>query len=240
MTDQKQLEQAISSLEEQRTVLGHAVVDTTIAALQEKLSQLDNGSSSNEPPRTAQRKQVSILFANVTGIASVTESLPNTNMLDMMNTLWRRLDRMITNQDGTIDKHMGEAVMGLFGVPMAHENDPERAIRAALQMRATLSDFISEIAEDGGTISEDELEHLRGLQIRIGINTGPVMLGQVGSGDEFTVIGDAVNVASRLEGAAPPGGILIAHDTYVLVQDRFNVEPLGLMPIRGRSEPIQV
>jgi class 3 adenylate cyclase/tetratricopeptide (TPR) repeat protein len=240
MTDQKQLQQAILSLEEQRPVLGHVVVDTTIAALQEKLSQLNNSSSNRAPSRIAQRKQLSILFANVTGIATVAESLPDTNMLDMMNILWRRLDRTITNQDGTIDKHMGEAVMGLFGVPMAHENDPERAIRAALQMRAVLSDFISEIAEDGRTVSRDDLEHLRGLQIRIGINTGPVMLGQVGSGDEFTVIGDAVNIASRLENSAPPGGILIAHDTYVLVQDRFNVEPLGLIPIRGRSEPIQV
>ncbi len=240
MTEKKQLQQAISSLEEQRLVLGPSVVDTTIAALQERLSQLNSTSPNHIPARVAQRKQLSILFANVTGIASVAESLPETNMLNMMNILWRRLDGAITNQDGTIDKHMGEAVMGLFGVPVAHEDDPERAIRAALQMRAALSDFISELAEEDGQISGEVLEHLRGLQIRIGINTGPVMLGQVGSGDEFTVIGDVVNIASRLEKSAPPGGILIAHDTYMLVQDRFNVEPLGLVPIRGRLDPIQV
>ena len=64
-----------------------------------------------------------------------------------MNGLWRRLDRAITQQDGTIDKHMGEAVMGLFGVPVVHEDDAERAVRAALQMRAALSDFVSELAE---------------------------------------------------------------------------------------------
>ncbi|MCP4417244.1 MAG: AAA family ATPase [Chloroflexi bacterium] len=240
MTDQKQLQQAISSLEEQRPALGHAVVDTTIAALKEKLSQLDDTSPNHAPARVAQRKQLSILFANVTGIATVAESLPNTNMLDIMNILWNRIDNAILSEDGTIDKHMGEAVMGLFGVPAVHENDPERAIRAALQMRAALSTFISEVAEHGGHISGEEIEHLRGLQIRIGINTGPVMLGRVGNSDEFTVIGDVVNIASRLEEAAPPGGILIAHDTYLLVRDRFNVESLGLVPIRGRSEPIQV
>ena len=239
MSELEQLQQAIISLEEQRLILGNAVVDTTITALQERLSLLDESSQNHFAAKTAQRKQVTILFANVTGIATVAESLPDTNLLDTMNVLWRRLDRAITDQDGTIDKHMGEAVMGLFGVPVAREDDAERAIRAALQMRAALSDFISELAGKDETISEVELEHLRKLQIRIGINTGPVMLGGVGSSEEFTVIGDAVNVASRLEKSAPPGGLLIAHDTYMLVHDRFNVEPLGLVTIRGRSEPIQ-
>lgn len=240
MSEQEQLQQAIDSLDEKRSLLSDAVVDTTIAALQEKLSEIDTASQNHLDSKTAQRKQVSILFANITGIAEVADSLPDTNMLDMMNGLWRRLDSAITNQDGMIDKHMGEAVMGLFGVPVVHENDAERAIRAALQMRAALSDFVSEHTSAAAQISEANLARLRGLQIRIGINTGPVMLGQVGSSEEFTVIGDAVNVASRLEKAAPPGGILIAHDTYMLVHDRFNVEPLGLVTIRGRSEPIQV
>ena len=240
MTDQEQLHQAITSLEEQRPILGNAVVDTTITALQEKLSQLDQTSNNHLAAKTAQRKQVTILFANITGIATVADSLPDTNILNLMNLLWRRLDSAITDQDGMIDKHMGEAVMGLFGVPVAHEDDAERAIRAALQMRAALSDFVSARAGREEHFSEAQREHLRGLQIRIGINTGPVMLGRVGSSEEFTVIGDAVNVASRLEKSAPPGGILIAHDTYMLVHDRFNVEPLGLVTIRGRSEPIQV
>ena len=240
MTDQEQIQQAITSLEEKRLILGHAVVDTTIAALQERLSQFDETSPNHHAAKKAQRKQVTTLFANVTGIASVAETLPDTNMLDMMNVLWRRLDAAITHQDGMIDKHMGEAVMGLFGVPVVHEDDAERAIRAALQMRAALSDFISELAGEDGQTSEAELEHLRQLQIRIGINTGPVMLGRVGSSEEFTVIGDAVNVASRLEKIAPPGGILIAYDTYMLVHEQINVEPLGLVTIRGRSEPIQV
>ncbi|MCA9917272.1 MAG: AAA family ATPase [Anaerolineales bacterium] len=240
MSEQEQLQQAIASLDEKRPLLGDVVVDTTIAALQEKLAEIDDVSQNHVSAKTAQRKQVSILFATIAGIAAVADSLPNTSMLDVMNGLWRRLDSAITNQDGTIDKHMGEAVMGLFGVPVVREDDAERAIRAALQMRAALSDFIAEQTADEADLSESKLAHFRGLQIRIGINTGPVMLGRVGSSDEYTVIGDAVNVASRLEKSAPPGGILIAHDTYMLVHDRFNVEPLGLVSIRGRSEPIQV
>ena len=240
MIEQEQLQLAITALEEKRLLLGYAAVDTTIAVLQEKLSQIDDSTHNHLAARTAQRKQVTILFATITGFATVAEALPDTNMLDMMNVLWRRLDGAITHQDGTIDKHMGEGVMGLFGVPVAHEDDAERAIRAALQMRAALSDFISELAAEDGSNEQMEQEQLRGLKIRIGINSGPVMLGRVGSSEEVTVIGDAVNVASRLEKTAPPGGILIAHDTYMLVHDRFNVEPLGLVSIRGRSEPIQV
>ncbi|GJM42778.1 MAG: hypothetical protein DHS20C20_30600 [Ardenticatenaceae bacterium] len=240
MTEQERLQHAIRSLDETRSLLGDPVVNTTIAALQEKLGEIDSASKNHLDAKTAQRKQVSILFATIAGIANVADALPNTNMLDVMNGLWRRLDRAITFQEGTIDKHMGEAVMGLFGVPMAREDDAERAIRAALQMRAALSDFILEQSIGEEPATEQEIEQLRNLQIRIGINTGPVMLGRVGSSDEFTVIGDAVNVASRLEKAAPPGGILISHDTYMLVHDRFNVEPLGLVTIRGRSEPIQV
>ncbi|WP_420627843.1 ATP-binding protein [Candidatus Leptofilum sp.] len=240
MTEQEQLQQAINSLDEKRALLGDAVVETTILALQEKLTELDAASQNHLDSKTAQRKQVSILFATITGIADVADALPDTNMLDIMNGLWRRLDQAITFQDGTIDKHMGEAVMGLFGVPIAREDDAEQAIRAALQMRAALSDFILEQSSGEKPATDEEIAHFRDLQIRIGINTGPVMLGQVGSGEEFTVIGDAVNVASRLEKSAPPGGILISHDTYMLVHDRFNVEPLGLVTIRGRSEPIQV
>ncbi|MBK7897351.1 MAG: AAA family ATPase [Anaerolineaceae bacterium] len=241
MSEQEQLQQAIASLDEKRSLLGDGVVDTTIAALQEKLAEIDDPSQNHLNAKTAQRKQVSILFATITGIAEVADSLPNTNMLDVMNGLWRRLDSAIINQDGTIDKHMGEAVMGLFGVPVVQEDDAERAIRAALQMRAALSDFITEqINNKDQALSDTKMAHLRALQIRIGINTGPVMLGRVGNSEEYTVIGDAVNVASRLEKNAPPGGILIAHDTYMLVHDRFNVEPLGLVTIRGRSEPIQV
>ncbi|HEX6384225.1 MAG TPA: adenylate/guanylate cyclase domain-containing protein, partial [Anaerolineae bacterium] len=242
MIETEQLRHTIASLEEQRPVLGDKVVETTIRALREKLAAL-NESPAKRPSwqRTAQRKQVTILFANVTGFTGMAELLPDTNMLDIMNVLWQRLDSAITRQAGVIDKHIGDAVMGLFGVPVTQEDDPERAIRAALAMRAALSDFVSELrsqqAEDG--TEPDDSHPLYGLQLRVGINTGPVLLGEVGTGDEYTVIGDAVNVASRLEKAAPPGAILISHDTYMLVRGAFNMERRGPLPIRGRSEPIE-
>ena len=99
MTEQEQLQQAIRLLDEKRPLLGESVVNTTIAALQERLLAIDAASQNHLDTKTAQRKQVSILFATITGIARrIAESLPNTNMLDVMNGLWRRLDRAITLQ----------------------------------------------------------------------------------------------------------------------------------------------
>ncbi len=245
MYDLEQIQQAIIGIEEQRTLFGNAATGTMLAVLQERMGGEGNGRSPAETdPRIVQRKQVTILFANIVGFTRVAEAIPETDMLDMMNTLWRRLDHAITQQGGTIDKHMGDAVMGLFGVPVAHEDDPERAIRTALAMRGVLTEFITELHGEAwaGTFvpNEEGISLLDGMSIRIGINTGPVVLGEVGMGDEFTVIGDAVNIASRLERAAPTNGILIAHDTYDMVREVFNIEPLGPISIRGRSEAIQV
>lgn len=245
-SEREQLRYAIASLEAQRPFLTDVVVDTTVDTLREKMARIDAFTDGDGTRRTSQRKQVTILFANVTGFTGLAESIPNTNMLDIMNVLWRRLDGAITRHNGVIDKHIGDAVMGLFGVPAAREDDPEQALRAALAMRAALSDFMNEmesLRETGALplpLGDNGRHPLRELQIRIGINTGPVLLGEVGSGDEYTVIGDAVNVASRLERTVSPGGILISHDTYMLVRGIFNIEPLGPVEIRGRSEPIPV
>lgn len=247
VNDVKEVQNAIATLEAQRLILGDDVVDVTVATLREQLARLDVPEPVDTGRLTAQRKQVTILFANVTGFSGFAEAIPDTTMLDVMNILWNRLDNAITNHGGLIDKHTGDGVMGIFGVPTARENDPERAIRAALAMRAALSDFLSDLGsmqqagqfpQMGTNGSKNEFGNLR---LNIGINTGAAMLGDVGnSREEYTVIGDAVNVASRLERAASSGGILISHDTYMLVRGQFNVEPLGPIPLKGRTEAIPV
>lgn len=242
MTQLETIQRAIQAISSMRIVLGDPVVNITLEALNEQLTDLESNHDQPAHHRTAQRKQITILFANVAGFHSLAQAIPDTNMLDIMNLLWQRLDKAITNQGGTIDKHIGDAVMGLFGVPAAREDDPARAIQAALAMRAALSEFANEIStlahklSDGSQTNTGPLH----LQLRIGINTGLVLLGGVGSGDEYTVIGDAVNVASRLERTAPAGGILISHDTYQLVRGVFETEPLGPVSIKGKSDPVQV
>lgn len=225
MDEREQLEQAITALEAQRALLGEAVVETALAPLRQKLAALA------APPETAavaeqQRKQVTVLFADVSGFTALSETLDAEEVTATMNTLWGRLDHVILAQGGRIDKHIGDAVMALFGAPTAREDDPERAIRAALAMQAELAAFAVERAQP--------------LAMRIGLNTGPVLLGAVGTTGEYTAMGDAVNVASRLEHAAPVGGILISHDTYRHVRGIFDVLTLEPLTVKGKSEPIQV
>jgi predicted ATPase/class 3 adenylate cyclase len=232
----ERIEGAIGAIEERRLELGEPTAQIALQALHDLLvrsvSERKGDTSPFQPQ--AQRKQMTILFARVTGMGGWGQLLPNTDALNLINALWRVLDKGITDERGAIDKHMGDAVMGLFGVPVALEDDPKRAIRAALAMRAALSEFVLAYRESVGA----ELD-VSELTISVGINTGPVLLGRVADNDEYTVIGDTVNVASRMEKAAPRGGILISHETYVLVSDMCNVEPLGALAVRGRSEPVQ-
>ena len=221
MTEREKLEQAIAALESQRATLGDAVVETMLAAAREKLDALQ------EAVQVApQRKQVTVLFADVSGLAAMSETMDAEEVNDIRNALWVRLDRAITTQGGMIDKHIGDAVMALFGAPTARENDPERAIRAALAMQNSLTKFRAAQQID--------------LAMRIGINTGPVLLGEVGTTAEYTAVGDTVNLASRLEHAAPVGSILISHNTYRHVRGIFSAEALEPIRVKGKTEPVQI
>ncbi len=220
-TEIQDLEKGIAALEAQRTILGDAVVDPMIAAAQEKLNALRASQAGR------QRKQVTVLFADVSGFTAMSETMDPEEVSDTMNMLWSRLDAAILNYGGAIDKHIGDAVMALFGTPVAREDDPERAIRAALAMQDELRAFAAESTHPP-------------LKMRIGINTGLVLLGDVGTQAEYTAMGDAVNLASRLEHAAPVGGILIAHNTYRHVRGIFDVQALEPIKVKGKEEPVRV
>jgi class 3 adenylate cyclase len=212
------LKQAIAAQESLRPSLGDAVVDAAIATLKEKLSALDTSAQ--------QCKQITVLFADVSGFTAMSETMDAEDVSDNMNALWRRVDAAITQFGGHIDKHIGDAVMALWGVYRARENDPEQAIRAALAMQEAIQAHVqaSQIP----------------LKMRIGVNTGPVLLDRVGAGDEFTAMGDTVNTASRLEQAASNGVILISHNTYRQVRGVFDVTPQEPLSVKGKAEPLQV
>lgn len=213
----KQLEQAIAALELQRTGLGDAVVDPAIVALRNQQA----GLGEEHLPQT--RKQVTVLFADVSGFTAMSESMDPEEVSDMMNALWKHLDVCILEHGGMIDKHLGDGVMALWGAKTSQEDDPKRAIQAALAMQTAVSQ-----------ISVPNTD----LGLRIGVHTGPVLLGEVGTKGEFSALGDTVNLASRLEGAAPTGRVLISHDTYRHVRGIFDVFPQEPLQVKGKSEPL--
>jgi class 3 adenylate cyclase/predicted ATPase len=234
MNEREQLEQAITALEAQRTFLGDAVVDAALGPMREKLAALQG--KLQLPEEKQQRKQITVLFADVSGFTKMSEQLDPEEVNEIMNTLWSRLDKTIIEHGGFIDKHIGDALMALFGAPIAQEDDPERAIRAALGMQAEIKKWKAAFSEMH--LSLQDL--VQNIEMRIGINTGPVLLGTVGTTSEYTAIGDTVNLASRLEHAAPVGGVLVSQDTYRHVRGIFEVTPLDPIQVKGKSEPVQV
>jgi class 3 adenylate cyclase/tetratricopeptide (TPR) repeat protein len=216
MTDRDHLERAIRGLEAQRGALGDEVVDAAIRPLAEKLRRM-----SLPPGSRRRRKRVTILFADIQGYTRMAESMDPEQLDELMSEVWGRLDREITGRGGRIDKHMGDAVMAVWGGEQAREDDAARAVRAALAMQGALADLGS--AKVG---------------LRVGINTGLVLMTEVGANREETAVGDAVNVAQRLETAAPVGGVLISHDTYAQVGSLFEVEPQEPLSVAGKVEPL--
>jgi adenylate cyclase len=137
---------------------------------------------------------------------------------------------IIFKYDGTLDKYIGDCIMAVFGAPMEKKDDPERAILAALEMKRELRAIMK------------KTEPERKFDIRIGINTGEVVAGNIGSPNrmEYTVIGDPVNIASRLESIAQPNQILIGEETYRHVKRKFKIKKVGPKKVKGRAAEIMV
>ena len=146
-----------------------------------------------------QRRPVTVLFADIVGFTSLSERLDPEEVRDVTAACFGRLVEEIVRRGGTIDKFIGDAVMALFGTPLAHDDDAGRAVDAALAMQAALGEINGELERDHG---------LR-LELRIGVNTGEVVAGvrEIGGFQDGTVIGDTVNTASRLQTAAAPGTV---------------------------------
>jgi len=148
----------------------------------------------------------------------------------LIKELWLRLDSVIDSHQGYIDKHIGDAVMAVWGAPYASENDAEQAVLTALALQESFTEY-QRVSNRLG-VGE--------LKIRIGINSGPVLSGYVGLRNEYTVMGDTVNVADRLEHYAEPGSIIISENTYRLVRGLFQVKRfMTPLQLRGRTEPVQ-
>jgi predicted ATPase/class 3 adenylate cyclase len=173
------------------------------------------------------RKTVTILFADVIGSTELGERLDPESLRQVMTRYFDAMRGALERHGGTVEKFIGDAVMAVFGIPIVHEDDALRAIRAAIDMRLALA-----------TLNED-LERSWGasIDIRTGVNTGEVVAGDHAVGDSL-VTGDAVNVAARLEQAADTGDILIGEDTYSLVKDVVHAEPTEPLLLRGKAERI--
>lgn len=221
MPNREDIEQTIAAIEARRAVLGDALTDAALAPLRQHLATVDE-----------QRKQVTVLFADMVGFTATAQTMDPEDVRDIIRAYFGRISEAITRHGGWIEKFIGDAVMSIFGIPAARERDPEYAVRAALDMHAALEEL------------NEELQRTRGIRLgmRIGINTGPVVVTHLGGrpGEDFAAVGDAINLASRLEHAAPTGGVLIAYATYRHIRSVFDVQPLPPLSVKGKPEPIEV
>ncbi len=161
-----------------------------------------------------QRKTVTVLFCDVTGSTALGESLDPEALRELLARYFERMKTIVERHGGTVEKFIGDAVMAVFGVPAAHEDDALRAVRAAVEMRDALPDL--------------------GVRARIGVTTGMVVTGT----EERLATGDAVNVAARLEQAAEPGEVLLGEPTLELVREAVEAEPVGPLELKGKAKPV--
>ncbi|MFL6505803.1 MAG: adenylate/guanylate cyclase domain-containing protein, partial [Candidatus Udaeobacter sp.] len=223
--DTQKLVAAIAGLEAQREILGDAVVDPAIGALRQQLAELETNGETRV--RTDERKLVTILFADVSGFTALSEKLDPERVRELINACFDWLVPIVQKYDGTIDKFIGDEIMALFGAPIAHEDDAERALRAALEMLKAIVAF--------NHANETE------LSLHLGINTGLVVAGEIGGHDrrDYSVMGDAVNIAARLEDASSVGEIFIGPATYRLTQRLFDFEAVPPLTLKGKEAPLE-
>ncbi|MCH2105999.1 MAG: FHA domain-containing protein [Planctomycetes bacterium] len=195
------------------------------------LMRSDSESGELVPGMMSEEAVASVLFADLVGFTSISESMSAPEVTQLLNSVFARLTEVVFELGGTVDKFIGDEIMVFFGAPIAQEDHAERAVRCALRIQERLKDLSAS--------SPEGVE----LAMSIGVNSGPVIVGDIGSPErkDYTVIGDTVNTAKRIETeVAGAGELVIGPETYALIQGSFTCEALEPSLLRGKQQPLQL
>ena len=186
--------------------------------------------TSSAPP-TQERRQVTVFFSDLSGFTALNERLDPEDVRDVVNKVWERAGEIVGRYDGRINKLLGDAVLAIFGDPVAHEDDPRRAVRAALELHAAVAALNRDVEPRIGAP----------IGMHTGVNTGVVLTSEtVLDGKQTGPLGDTINVAARLQSLAETGQILVGPETRHAIEATFNLEDLGLHDLKGKGEPVAV
>jgi len=174
-----------------------------------------------------ERRQVAVLFADVAGFTALAETLDPEDVHGIIDRCFELITAEVHRFEGTINQYTGDGVMALFGAPLAHEDSARRAAHAAIGIQRSLRELSRELQAQRGF----------GLQMRIGINTGPVVVGRIGDDlrMDYTAVGDTTNLAARLQGIARPGAVLVGEATHKLITGYFETLDLGSLEVKGHA-----
>jgi class 3 adenylate cyclase/predicted ATPase len=224
MSEISELQHAIETLETQRSLLGDAVVNAALAPMRDRLRHLQAQTA------TEQRRLVTILFADLVDFTMLTRRLDAEDVREIVNAYFTRWTAAIERHGGVVEKFAGDAVMAVFGLLQSTDLDPIQAVRAALTMGRELAVLNQRIEPQYGVQ----------LQMRTGIHTGHAIVStlQERRGQDFVIVGDSVNLASRLQALAPVNGIVVSHDTLQHVSREFELRAFPPTPIKGFEQPM--
>lgn len=174
--------------------------------------------------RSDQRRVVTVLFADLVGFTALSERRDPEEVKRLVDRCFERLVADIEAFGGRVDKIVGDAILALFGAPVAHEDDAERAVRSALQLHQTVAAARADLGV--------------ALRLRVGVNSGEVLVGGLRAGGDYTAMGDVVNTAQRLQTAAEPGQVLVGQATYLATQRTVTYRSLGAITAKGKDSPV--
>ncbi|HEY6741141.1 MAG TPA: adenylate/guanylate cyclase domain-containing protein [Lapillicoccus sp.] len=223
-SDLAAVERAIAALESQRAVLGDDVVETALAPLRERHSQLVSGQFGE------QRRLVTVLFADLVDFTVLSRRLDPEDTRAVVDACFARWQEAIDAHGGVVEKFIGDAVMAVFGLQRSYEDDAERAVRAGLAMTAATAELSADVERRFGVTP----------RMRVGIDTGEVVVSTLGerARHEFVAVGPTVNRAARLQSAAPEGRVLVSTETCRQVRRAFNVQPVSGLHLKGLDGPV--
>ena len=195
-------------------------------ALQEKIRAA-------RPAMQGERKTVTILFTDIVGSTTLAEGLDPEDWKEIVQQAHQHVSDAVYRYEGYIAQLLGDGVLAFFGAPVTHEDDPVRAVHAALDIQSAIHAFSEQLNQRG---------RVKNFRMRVGLNTGLVVLEQIGSDrhTEYLAVGDPVNLAARLQSAAEPGHVLISEFTYKSVAHQFECTDLGTLTVKGKTEPVRV